>query len=282
MKTLSSSHFALPCLALLLLSGCSQAKEPVPQAASPETRRQAKDVAAAPQNPGEVAERAGHAAVEQARAGIDDKKRWSYVVMESDATAEEADTLVMPLVKAAQFEMRLQPKDGHIVFTKPGIKHVFKLAGPPGLKGDICPNYNVRVLDASRDHAVFRKVCIPFEYSRDRVFMSNQFFLYDVQTATVRTLWTAMRDQKGDRMPEADPPITVKITASGYRFDWAGVHPGEDGPVKMNIRNVYTRQKVGKPDASLSCADLNFPGKEGLESESCQTGILTLVEKTPK
>jgi hypothetical protein len=32
----------------------------------------------------------------------------------------------------------------------------------------------------------------------------------------------------------------------------------------------------------LSCADLNFPGKEGLESESCQNGILPLVEKTLK
>jgi hypothetical protein len=262
----TNARFALPALALSLLSACSQAK----------------GIAAAPQNPGEVAERAGQAAVEQARAGSDDKKRWSYVVMESDATAEEAGTLVMPLVKAAQFEMRLQPKDGHIIFTKPGIKHVFKLGNRADSKGNICPNYNVRVLEASSGHAVFRMVCKPFEYPRNRVFMSNQFYLYDVQTATVRNLWTAMRDQKGDRMPEADPPIKVKTTATGYRFDWAGVHPGEDGPIKMNIRNVYTREKSGKLAGNLSCADLNFPGKEGFESESCQTGILLPVGKTPK
>ena len=280
MKTLSSSHFALPVLALSLLSGCSQAKEPAPKAPIAEAKQQAKGVVAAPQNPGEVAERAGHEAVEQARTGSDDKKRWSYVVMESDATAEEAGNLVMPLVKAAQFEMRLQPKDGHIIFTKPGIKHVFQLASPKGSKGDICPEYNVRVLEASSGHAVFRMVCLAFEDRPNRVFMSNQFFLYDVQTATVRNLWTAMRDQKGDRMPEADPPIKVKTTATGYRFDWAGVHPGEDGPIKKNIRNVYTREKSGKQAGTLSCADLNFPGKEGFESESCQTGILLLIEKT--
>ncbi len=282
MKTLISAHFALPVLALSLLSACSQAKEPAPKSAVVEATQRPKSVPTAPQNPGDVAERAGAAAVEQARAGSDDKKRWSYVVMSSDATAEEADTLVMPVVKAARFEMRLQPKDGHIIFTKPGIKHVFKLANSADSKGNICPQYIVQVLEASSGHAVFQKVCIPFEYPRNQVFMSNQFYLYDVQTATVRNLWTALGSQKGARMPEADPPITVKATATGYRFDWAGVHPGEDGPVKMNIRNVYTREKTGKLAGTLSCADLNFPGKEGFESESCQTGILLPVEKTAK
>lgn len=189
---------------------------------------------------------------------------------------------VIPLVKAAQFEMRLQPKDGHIIFTKPGIKHVFKLTNSADSKGNLCPRYSVRALEASSGHAVFRKVCKPFEYPRNRVFMSNQFYLYDVQTATVRVLWTALGDQKGAHMPKADPPIKVKTTATGYRFDWAGVHPGEGGPVNMNIRNIYTREKSGKLAGTLSCADLNFPGKEGLESESCQDGILLLVEKTPK
>ena len=282
MKTMSSSHFALPVLALSLLSACSQAKEPAPKAPIAEAKQQAKRVPAAPQNPGEVAERAGHEAVEQARAGSDDKKRWSYVVMSSDATAEEADTLVMPVVKAAQFEMRLQPKEGHIIFTKPGIKHVFKLANSADSKGNICPKYIVQVLEASSGHAVFQKVCMPFKYPRNRVFMSNQFYLYDVQTASVRNLWTAFGDEKTARLPEADPPITVKVTPTGYRFDWAGVQTGEDGPIKMNIRNVYTREKSGKHAGTLSCADLNFPGKEGFESESCQSGILLPVEKTPK
>lgn len=282
MKTLISTHFALPVLALSLLSACSQAKEPAQKSPIAEAKQQAKSVAAAPQNPGEVAERARQAAVERARSGNDDKKRWSFVVMESDATAEEADTLVMSLVKAAKFEMRLQPKEGHIIFTKPGIKHVFKLGNRADSKGNICPNYNVRVLEASSGHAVFRMVCKPFEYPRNRVFMSNQFYLYDVQTATVRNLWTVFGDEKTARFPEADPPITVQITATGYRFDWAGVQTGEDGPIKMNIRNVYTREKTGKLAGTLSCADLNFPGREGFESESCQTGILLPVEKTPK
>jgi hypothetical protein len=282
MKTLNSAHFAVPILALSLLSGCSQAKEPAPKAPIAEAKQQAKHVAAAPQNPGEVAEREGQAYIEQARAGNDDKKRWSHVVMESDATAEEADTLVMAVVKAAQFEMRLDPKDGLLIFTKPGIKHVFKVAAPAGSTGDICPNYNLQVMDASSNHAVLQKVCMPFKYPPNHVFMSNQFYLYDLQTATVPVLWSALGDENAAHLPQADPPITVKVTATGYGFDWAGVRGGEGGPVKMDIRDVYTRVKSGKWAGNLSCADLNFPGKEGLESESCQGGILPLVEKTPK
>jgi hypothetical protein len=282
MKTLLFPILGVPFFSLSTLPGCPQANDPVSNQPAVEANPQVKDIEAAPQYPSDLAERQGRAVVEPARGGREDEKRWLYVVMQSDATAEEASTLVMPLVKAAEFEMRLQPKDGHIIFTMPGIRHIFKLANRAGSKGNICPNYSVRVLEASIGHVVFRKVCRPFEYPRNRVYMSNEFYLYDMQTATVRNLWTAVGDQKGAAMPEAEPPITVRPTASGYRFDWAGIHHGEDGPVKMNIRNVYTREKNGKLAGTLSCADLNFPGREGLESESCQGGILPLVEKIPK
>lgn len=132
-----------------LLSGCSQAKGSATLSPIAEAKHQAKSVTAAPQIPGDVAERDGEAAVEQARAGNDNRKRWLFMVMESDATADEVDTLVMSLVKAAKFELRLQPKHGHIILTKPGIRHAFKLANTAGSIGNIFPNYNVRVLEAS-------------------------------------------------------------------------------------------------------------------------------------
>jgi hypothetical protein len=282
MKTTRIALLALPLLSLTLVSGYSQAEGLAPSSSAAFAKQQVKNIEAAAQYPGDVAEREGRAVVEQARSSSEDKKRWSHVVMQSDAAAEEADTLVMSLVRAIKFDMQLQPNDGHIIFTVPGTRHVFKLANSAGSKGNICPSYSVRVLEASNGHVVFRKVCKPFEYLRNRVYMSNEFYLYDVQTATIRNLWTAIGDQKGAAMLEANPPIVVRHTANGYRFDWAGMHPGEDGPVKMHIRNVYTREKNGKLAGTLSCTDLNFPGKEGLESESCQGGILPLVEKTRK
>ncbi len=81
MKTQILSHFALPVLVLPLLSGCSQAKGQVPKEPIAESKRQAKGTAAALQHPSHAAERDGQAAIEQARAGSDDKKRWSHVVM---------------------------------------------------------------------------------------------------------------------------------------------------------------------------------------------------------
>lgn len=185
MKTTRIALLALPVLSLTLVSGYSQAEGLAPSSSAAFAKQQVKNIEAASQYPGDVAEREGRAVVEQARSSSEDNKRWSHVVMQSDAAAEEADTLVMSLVRAIKFDMQLQPNDGHIIFTMPGTRHVFKLANSAGSRGDICPSYSVRVLEASNGHVVFRKVCKLFEYLRNRVYMSNEFYLYDVHPVLV-------------------------------------------------------------------------------------------------
>jgi hypothetical protein len=210
------------------------------------------------------------------RDGDDDQKRWETISLYSDSTKPEK--LKMTVVKAAKLEMQLDPKLGHISFSMPGVKQIFSIASPLGDERSICPRYSIDVVQASPAHVLLRMSCLKTQYSPGRYHMSVDYYLYDLETAVMRTIWAASVNDKNAHLPDAKPTPSLKIIPNGYRFDWSGVQPSDGKASTTTLHNIYVRstEKTGKK--ILLCTNLSAPQGQGVEDEMCEGGILPAVE----
>lgn len=269
---------------LLCLSLCASAILPPVYAQSPAKPISGHKCTSSPcgntatgEDPQEQRIHEGALILDKIRNGDDDQLRWTSISLYSDSS--DPKHLSMPLVKAAGLEMRLYPKLGHLSFSKQGRQHMFSIASPLGSKNSICPQYVIDVVEASAAHALLRMACLKTETAPGRYHMGVEYYLYDLETATMREIWRAAVQDKNAHMPDAKPKPTLKIIPNGYRFDWKGVQPSDNPPSITTLHNSYTRSTDKSGVKGLLCTNLSAPKGEGVEDDMCEGGILPLVVK---
>ncbi|NGZ87434.1 hypothetical protein [Duganella aceris] len=212
---------------------------------------------------------------EALRGGDDDQQRWSSIRLYSDSTKPER--LTMPVMKAAGLAMHLDPKSGQLSFSKPGARHTFSIVSPAGDKNSVCPEYTIQIIEASPVHALVRMSCLQVEYAPGRYHMGVDYYLYDAETAVMRSIWRTAVNDRNARMPDTKPPPSLKIIPNGYRFDWAGVPPSNSKMSTTVLRNSYTRQTGKTGGMILLCTNLSAPNGQGVEDEMCEGAVLTRI-----
>lgn len=219
------------------------------------------------EDPSVIALRAQDLREKKLQEGNDDKRRWSSIPLYSDS--KEPAKLKLVLVSSAKSQIELIPKTGVLRFSAPGKSVSFVIASPAGGHDDICPDYNIKVTEADPDYAIIRMACPLYEYVANRFHMSTEYLLFDWRTSTMRSLWFAARSSKDAKYPDAQPKISVTKLPQGYKFDWAGMFPGDSSSEAMKISNTYTRER-GPNGLVLVCTDLTAPKNEGRENEMCE------------
>jgi hypothetical protein len=170
--------------------------------------------------------------------------------------------------------VRLSPAQGYLYVSTPTSNHAFKI-DEPNSSDNVCPKYNLKVVDASDKHAVSQKSSPRIEYKPGRFFSGVPYYLYDVPTATAREIWKASATGSKDPLPLADPVPSMKIIADGSRFDWVGLHPGRSSSSASALHNEYVRKtEAGKP--VLVCVDKAAQGP-AVEDEMCEGGVLPRI-----
>jgi hypothetical protein len=211
------------------------------------------------------------------REGADDRARWSSIRLYSDT--KEKEKLNVVLVASANFKMQLTPKSGVVRFSSPQKTVAFRIASGEGAIGDVCPRYNLKVVQADADHAVIRKICPRYEYGGNRSHMSTEYLLFDMRTSVMRSIWFAARSSKDAPFPDAKPPISITKLANGYKVNWQGDFPNDNSPEHMTISNAYTREKTPS-GIGLVCTNLLADKESGLEDGMCEGRELERVGKS--
>jgi hypothetical protein len=226
--------------------------------------------------PADKAQRESEAMSERIKQGDDDKARWARISLYSDSEAPE--DLAMPLVRTVGLAMKLDPVRGHLEFSANGNAHVFAIATPRNAKRTVCAKYSLRVIDASAKHAVVRRVCNEYEFRPNRFLASVDYFIYDAETATMRSIWRNEVTKQGAPLPLAKPVPVVRLLPDGYLFDWKsqGIGNASDGPAE--IHTSYLRNGAG----SLACTDIAAPKGQGTEAGNCEgERLLALGQQRP-
>lgn len=204
------------------------------------------------------------------------KEIWERYSIYSDST--EPEHLKLPLDRESGLEIRLDPKKGTLNIEKAGFKQVFGFTSPQGTPRDICPNYSVRVIDASSTHAVIERLCSLYEYQPQRFNDGVEYLLYDMATATMQTIWMAAGE--GTRpFPQPSPHPNFKKIENGYKLDWVAVDPSDK--TKFSMHTEYIRKMDEKENEMyLVCTDLAVP-KEDADDDpgACYGGGPLLVKE---
>jgi hypothetical protein len=219
------------------------------------------------ESPADKAQRESEAMTEQIKQGDNDKERWARVALYSDS--EEPEDLDLTVVKNAGLAMKLDPLRGHLEITSKGNRQVFTIATARDDKRTTCPKYNVRVIDATAKHAVLRRVCNEYEFRPNRFVASVDYFIYDVDTTTLRSIWRNEVTKKGAPLPVAKPVPMLRILPNGYQFDWQAQNLSKVSEGPAEIHTSFLRKTVNGA-RSLICTDNAAPKGESLEAGYCE------------
>jgi hypothetical protein len=230
------------------------------------------------EDPDVIALREGKAIEAALRRDPNDKMRWSSLILFSSST--DAQALSMPIVMAAMFNVALNPKKGWLIFSTPQGSQGFKIASAAGSTGDLCPNYQIRVLQGGPGYAVIKKTCPRFEYRAGRFYRGTDYYLYDAKSNTMREIWAASTQlDTSTPFPSAKPEVAVKIMEGGYRFDWVGMLPSDNPASLMKIHNLYKSERDKKAGYMLACYDMTYPAQPLKGNEMCDGGELERVAR---
>jgi hypothetical protein len=200
-----------------------------------------------------------------------DQARWQIPIY---STSTKKPDLEMLIAKSAKFSMRLAPAQGYVYFSTPSSDHAFKI-DEPNTPDNLCPKYNLQVVDASAKHAVIQKSCPRIQYRPGKFLSGVTYYLYDVSTATMRDIWRASAVGSKDPLPLAEPVPAMKIVDDGYLFDWTGLHPGGSSTSPSTIHNKYVRKTADNKQV-LVCVDMNVKGG-AVEDEMCEGGVVPKI-----
>jgi len=211
------------------------------------------------EEPSDIAQRHTDEFNAMTRASDDDRKRWSRFVIYADSTAPEDLRLVIH--KKSGLTIELSPTKGNLKFSRPGVTQTFHIAAPRRSANDPCPEYDLKVLDASADHAVIRKTCPVFEYRPGKMYRGYEYYLYDQKSSTMQQIWaaSAMENVQQLLLPKPEPVVTK--TPDGFRFKWKSEAPGSTG-AGTTYNNIYTHVRETNGDVVLACRDLSAPKGE--------------------
>lgn len=216
------------------------------------------------EDPQDVLLREARAEQNKIKSEGSDLVRWQIPIY---STSTKKSDLEMLITKNAKFSMRLAPAQGYLYFSTPASNQAFKI-GEPNTSDNLCPKYNLQIVDASDKHAVIQKSCPRIQYRAGKFFSGVTYYLYDVPTATMRDIWRASAVGSKDPLPLAEPVPSMKIIDNGYLFDWKGLHPGGSSTSSASIRNKYVR-KAGNTKQILVCIDMKVQGG-AVEDEMCE------------
>ncbi len=205
------------------------------------------------------------------RASDEDRQRWSIPIY---STSERPEDLSLEVARSAGMGLRLLSDQGHLAISTPSSKHVFAIARPRG-SGDVCPVYNLHVIDASDEHILLKRICRKFEYKPGRFARSVTYYLYDKPTGTMRDIWTAGASGKDDPSPDAKPTPVVKRIANGYQFDWSGIIAGNPAGQPIEIHNRFTRVADGAK-RTLGCTNVSTGAGRG-DASVCEGEYLERI-----
>lgn len=275
--------FMRPLLLLtipLLLSACEERDTPAPVQAKisselAETRCTSTPCGntASGKDPQEEAIEEGQRMTDALRASDEVRERWSVPIYSDSMRPED---LTLDAWRSPTMTMRLMPQQGHLALTTSESNHVFELTNPKGSDG-ICPDYSLRVLEASEVHVLLEMTCQLFEYRPNRFSGGVTYYLYDQPTGMMREIWRAGVSGKDDRLPFAEPRPALKRLDDGYQFDWSGVYPGSAPGEHLELHNRFTRKREGK-EPILDCTNV-APGAtlEPEDQSTCEGAYLQRV-----
>ncbi len=168
-----------------------------------------------------------------------DQEMWSIFSIYSDSHRQE--DLVSPIERKSGFNMQLDPQSGKLTFSQGKTKDTFRIALPANFKGDVCPIYLLRTLDASSSYAFFSRTCLPYEYEPHHFEQSHTYYLYDIKSKALQTIWSTDAPSF-----QPNPPLHLKAIANGYQWDWISVVQG----TKI-VRHVKYIQKMNYKTGKL-------------------------------
>ncbi|WP_250471226.1 hypothetical protein [Caballeronia sp. GAFFF1] len=221
------------------------------------------------QTPGALAEKAGENMLDEIRRSGTDRQRWSSLYLFSDG--DNPKSLRMPLVRSANFFMRLDPKHDLLYFEKPGLLQTFDIPGKSrGIKA--CPDYSIRVISASPKHAVVLQMCTYPDAPPGKAHSTSSYYLYDMKTATMINIWYSGDQVRKVPLAFVPPDPIVTTINNGYRVDWHYNDRTVTPPdvVDLHVTYRYVQDSITKEN-SLVCKDLT--NTQHLEGDMCSTVV---------
>jgi hypothetical protein len=223
------------------------------------------------EDPQDVLLREARAEQNKLKSDGPDQVRWQIPIYSTSKKKADRETLI---TKSAKFSMRLAPAQGYLYFSTPFSNQAFKI-DEPNTPDNLCPKYNLQIVDASDKHAVIQKSCPRLQYRAGKFLSGVTYYLYDVPTATLRDIWRASAVGSKDPLPLAEPIPSMKIIDNGYLFDWKGMHPGGSSTSSVTIHNKYVRKaESNKP--TLVCIDMKVQGG-AVEDDMCEGSTVPKV-----
>lgn len=258
---------------MISITGCQAEKTPC----------KAKDCAATStiEEPYEIRDREAANYIKNLKENETDKERWSQLSLYSDS--KSPDNFKMQIMKSINLRMELDPKKGHLTIEKPGIKQVFQI-NPPSDVESACPKYGLEIIDASEDHAIIRMYCFALKNKRGEYYRSTDYFLYDMKTADMSSIWSSWVEDKDVKLPYPHPIPTVKKTSYGYQMNWTGINENDPERKQYSIHTKYVRKinpQTGK--LFMDCVDRDDPNDESVDGPCWAPGAKTVLdERTSK
>src|SRR4051812_28965874 len=212
------------------------------------------------ETPGAIAEREGAKMADDVRKQGSDEDQWKSFILYSDS--RNPQNLTINLVRSEGFSMRLEPRTGLLHFQKNRLHQVFAIAAPARgsdiwAKQESCPGYGIQVLSASPSSAMIVKYCQPFTDSQGKSFASEEYYLYDIKTATMLALWFSSTRDKSIPGPFVKPWPTVKQNPNGYDINWKFRDATNPSPREVIMKNRYSFIFDEKSHSfHLKCRDL--------------------------
>lgn len=271
-------------LTALGTSGCEpQAAEPQQAGATSQSASSPRSISkctstpcantASGEDPQDIAIRKAREERDASTKGKDDQTRWKRTLY-SDATRPQ--DLQVELIRAANFSMYLSPALGYIHFRQPRAHDTFEIELPLGTANSLCPEYAIDTVVATKSYAVVRKSCMLHEYKPNRYSMGSTYYLYDVETRTMRTVWQSQTSGRDDPFP--DPSVEPTVTASddSITIKWKATYPSEGKVRSLVVNTRYVRSNTSA-SRELVCTDLSAPVNENIEVGACEGGALRRV-----
>lgn len=276
-------HILFTALLIIGVIGCE------PHAAEPRPNSSASDPAetkalahctsmpcgntATGEDPQDIAIRNARRAREAQATDGEDKARWKRTLY---ANAIKAQDLELMLVRSADLSMLLAPSTGQLQFRHAGVADVFEVERPRGSPNPQCPEFGINVVTATKEFAVVRKSCMLYEYKPGRFSMGATYYLYDVPSHTMRTIWQSQTNGQNDPFPDPSTEPKVTALADGVKIDWRATYPAEGKVRSLSMQTRYTRTVTGNK-LELVCTDLSALAGENVEVGACEGGALTRI-----
>ena len=213
------------------------------------------------EDPGEIMDREVAAENKKIMDAGTDQDRWERFPLYSDTT--NPARLMVPIIKSLGLTMQLDPQKGYLTIEKKGLKQIFEVGAAKG-SNNVCPKYNLTILEGHPTYAIIQKVCQGFQSGPTLYHKSVDYLLYDMAAGDLVSIWSSAADEKKIPFPRAKPLPTVTPTSKGYRFDWTGTDNSTPARGNFSMHANFVRETNNDKNKKLmlACYDPKDPKSE--------------------